>query len=101
MKSKVYRDHDRALRRERRAGKIMHWFVQHGWISGWGLAGYGLAVEGYTDYPNRTDDEFSIMRTGINEEENLDNGGEDQPDVGSPRRASPGSSRHEGGTLGE
>lgn len=44
--------------------RIVAWFERHGWVGGFSLAGYGLAVEGYTDYPDVTPDSFSIRRTG-------------------------------------
>lgn len=68
MKSKAIREHDRVRRKERWAMKVMHWFLQHDWVSGFGLAGYGLAAEGYTDYPHVGPAEFSIMRTGVDRE---------------------------------
>jgi len=61
---KAIREHDRMRRHERWAMKVMAWFVTHDWVSGFGLAGYGLAAEGYTDYPDIGPDEFRIRRTG-------------------------------------
>lgn len=37
---------------------------RRGWVSGFALAAFGLAAEGYTDYPSVETDEFSIRRTG-------------------------------------
>lgn len=63
MKHKSIREHDRARRRERLAFGVVRWFCRRGWISGLGLAGYGLAVEGYTDRPDVGPERFTIEKT--------------------------------------
>ena len=61
---RLIREHDRDRRHERWAMRVVTWFVRHDWLSGWTLAGYGLAEMGYTDRPEIGPDTFRIDRTG-------------------------------------